>query len=82
MRDVLDAVQADMKGVEARKEATRAAFPDLMPLLDSLRVPGAEVRLRHAVNALGFEMGKKPEPDACVVSGDFIHAMCSYGAKK
>ncbi len=42
---------------------------------------GPDAKLIYAEDAQG-SIGKRPAPDACVLSADFIVAMCAYGAKK
>ena len=80
MRDVLDAVTADVEAAGKRREAMRALDPTLTAVMDSL---GADARMRCIWIDGEVVAGKPPEPDPGVtISADFYLMAVNLGAKK
>lgn len=80
MRDVLDAVKADVSEAEKRRQDMRKRFPEFAMVMDSLNGAG---RMRH-ITVDGVTVAGKPiEPDGTVsISGDFYLMACRMGVKK
>jgi hypothetical protein len=82
MRDVLDAVQADVSAAETRRAQMRATYPELAAAMDSL---GPDARMRHITLDGVTVAGKPPAEDPaswCVISGEFAEAGMRMGWKR
>lgn len=81
MRDVLEAVTADVAAAESRRQDMRERFPEFAAVMDSL---GPDARMRHITLDGVTVAGKPPPPDPsswCELSGECVVTLGRMGRK-
>ena len=61
MRDVLEAIDDDLKAKQAQAERNRANFPEIAAIVDQVRAAGGTARLVWAANQQGHRIGNVPD---------------------